>query len=90
LRVLQLTLFSADGLLRWIAVGQGTPTGDARPHLYRAYLRWLDTQDADAPSHLYGERGWLHRVEALHEPRAPGTTGLDALRSGGMGPRQGI
>jgi ADP-ribosylglycohydrolase len=83
----QMTLFTADGLLRWIAAGQGTPTGDARPHLYRAYLRWLDTQDADVPSHLYGERGWLHRVEALHEPRAPGTTCLDALRSGGMGTR---
>jgi ADP-ribosylglycohydrolase len=69
----QMTLFTAEGLLR----DRHQPPGSRDPAaaLWRAYQRWLSTQ--------YGEpaEGWLSSQESLHHRRAPGTTCLSALPS---------
>ncbi|WP_440997856.1 ADP-ribosylglycohydrolase family protein [Arhodomonas sp. SL1] len=79
----QMTLFTADGLLRW-TLARYRGAQDARPADYvaRAYGRWLATQNggripawaADEPP------GWLYSQDALHSRRAPGNTCLSALR----------
>jgi ADP-ribosylglycohydrolase len=79
----QLTLFTAEGLLRaWV---RGCFNGHSSiPAITRlAYLRWLRTQqetpgteDAEAA----GLDGWLIQQSELHQRRAPGYTCLTALR----------
>ena len=80
----QMTLFTAEGLIRgWVGgrlKGVTTYPG-ATAH---AYLRWLRTQGehpacgvdfgADGP-------GWLFQQRRLHDRRAPGNTCLSALRA---------
>lgn len=79
----QMTLFTAEGLIRaWV---RGRPKGIASFSgvVGHAYLRWLQTQGekpacsidfgADAP-------GWLSQQRELHSRRAPGNTCLSALR----------
>ncbi len=73
----QMTLFTADGLLR------GREKGNYAESVNRAYLDWLRTQSgpfapSDSPSPLMAEPG-------LFSPRAPGNTCLSALGMGGMG-----
>jgi ADP-ribosylglycohydrolase len=84
----QMTLFTAEGLLRARTRREETGETDVRPVVWRAYLRWLVTQGEDVPSHLHGEDGWLLGVEALHSVRAPGNTCLSALASGVMATRE--
>lgn len=79
----QMTLFTAEALLRGLhrfqERGIASPSAVAR----LAYLRWLSTQgERTEPS---GEPGWLVTVPGLHARRAPGNTCLAALRSGGRG-----
>ncbi len=77
----QMTLFTAEGLLR--ARRAGMPAGEA---VYEAYLDWLATQGETAGGPRRQPRdGWLITVPELHARRAPGTTCLSALRSGHMG-----
>jgi ADP-ribosylglycohydrolase len=73
----QMTLFTAEGLLR--AAAQGHPPGHAAyiAEVAQAYQRWLRTQDEDPAAHA-GADG-LIRIAALHSRRAPGTTCLAAL-----------
>jgi ADP-ribosylglycohydrolase len=75
----QMTLFTAEGLLR----DQQRPAGsrDAAAAIWRAYRRWLATQSAD---HAVGD-GWLASQEFLRHQRAPGTTCLSALHAGHPG-----
>ena len=79
----QMTLFTAEGLLRAhnrrLANGLGEPTA----LLHRAYLRWLETQRMGAPPPR--PDGWLASVVAMYERRAPGQTCLGALRAGVRG-----
>ncbi len=77
----QMTLFTAEGLLR--AQGHGADVTDA---LWRAYQRWLLTQDANgaAPAGRAAD-GWLIGQEFLHHGRSPGTTCLSALEAGRPG-----
>lgn len=79
----QMTLFTAEGLLRaWV---RGMLKGLCHPPgvIHHAYLRWLLTQSAHPrnPSVEIGKDGWLFSLEALHEQRAPGNTCLSALRN---------
>jgi ADP-ribosylglycohydrolase len=75
----QMTLFTAEGLLR----DQQAPPSmrDTPAAIWRAYQRWLNTQ--------YGEpavdSGWLSSQEFLHHERAPGMTCLSALHAGHPG-----
>jgi ADP-ribosyl-[dinitrogen reductase] hydrolase len=74
----QMTLFTAEGLLR--AAAQGHPPGHSArvEEVAAAYQRWLLTQDEDPARHA--DAGGLLGIAALHSRRAPGTTCLAALR----------
>jgi len=79
----QMTLFTAEGLLRAhnrrLASGWDDPTSA----VYRAYLRWFDTQRLSSPPPR--PDGWLASLPALYARRGPGNTCLSALRAGIMG-----
>jgi ADP-ribosylglycohydrolase len=78
----QMTLFTAEGLLRdrRLPPAQRDPTAV----IWRAYRRWLSTQD-DGPSPAPQSDGWLRRQGFLHAERAPGNTCLSALWAGQPG-----
>lgn len=77
----QMTLFTAEGLLR--ATMRMSERGICHPPsvVHHAYLRWLLTQK-ERPKRPIDIRtdGWLFGVRALHHRRAPGNTCLAALR----------
>ncbi|MFO1153167.1 MAG: ADP-ribosylglycohydrolase family protein [Rhodospirillales bacterium] len=83
----QMTLFTAEGLIRaWVRgrlKGTSTDTGVTA----HAYLRWLLTQGeqpglgADRIQEMTREPGWLFQQRRLHNCRAPGNTCLAALRA---------
>lgn len=89
----QMTLFTAEGLIR--AQVRAAQRGPSHPPsvVWHAYLRWLWTQgdswreiggrfyDAERPE----PDGWLVAERWLHARRAPGSTCLAALRSRRMG-----
>jgi ADP-ribosylglycohydrolase len=87
----QMTLFTAEGLIRaqHRLADRGLVNVDAV--LHRAYLRWFYTQVGDTRGVLWdpeiGEdtSGWLLQQDFLHSQRAPGTTCLGALRTGMTG-----
>jgi ADP-ribosylglycohydrolase len=89
----QMTLFTADGLLRArVAREEAGPgddggAGDPCPFVHRAYLRWLVTQGDAVAAHRRGPDGWLFALDDLHRRRGPGNTCLTALSSGAMGTR---
>jgi ADP-ribosylglycohydrolase len=76
----QMTLFTAEGLLRaWVR--QNTKGICHVPSvIHHAYLRWLLTQGECPEGTSVGDDGWLFSVRALHARRAPGLTCLSALR----------
>lgn len=75
----QMTLFTAEGLLRH----QHQPPGSHDPAaaLWRAYRRWLNTQHGEPAA----GSGWLSSQQFLHHGRAAGTTCLSALDAGHPG-----
>ncbi len=77
----QMTLFTAEGLIR--AYQRFGEKGIVHPPsvIHRAYLRWLDTQGTQ------GDRStsWLASTPDMRHRRAPGDTCLSALQSGVMG-----
>jgi ADP-ribosylglycohydrolase len=80
----QMTLFTAEALLRW---DNGRRAGRPRSLLHfarEAYLRWLHTQGIAWRLEM-GKPGWLVKERGLHARRAPGNTCLAALQSGGKG-----
>ena len=81
----QMTLFTAEGLLR--AAAQGHPPGHAAyiAEVAQAYQRWLLTQDEDPAAHA-GAEGLLG-IAALHSRRAPATT-LPGRAAPGGSPQQ--
>ena len=83
----QMTLFTAEGLLRAHVRGcmRGITSFSGVTH--HAYRRWLETQGERAPQiggqefgQEIGHDGWLWQVQALHARRGPGNTCLSALR----------
>lgn len=85
----QMTIFTADGLLRSIASSREKGFPDFTGHVYKAYLRWLLTQGeklpADCPAADDINNGWLMEIKGLYHRRAPGNTCIAALRNGIMG-----
>lgn len=79
----QMTLFTAEGLIRAEARARTEGVVDATDMVHRAYLRWLDTQGERSKS--AGPRGWLVDEPLLRHRRAPGNTCLSALGSGRAG-----
>jgi ADP-ribosylglycohydrolase len=88
----QMTLFTAEGLLRTIHREVIKGIGGALiPITHHSYLRWLYTQGIQVhreniPSGVYDiEKGWLLKQKILYKQRAPGNTIVSALRSGNCG-----
>jgi ADP-ribosyl-[dinitrogen reductase] hydrolase len=81
----QMTLFTAEGLLRaWTTARHAGGVPDFAAAVKHSYLCWLKTQgETVSSSHPEACReGWLLAVEGLHRRRAPGETCLSALREG--------
>jgi ADP-ribosylglycohydrolase len=74
----QMTLFTAEGLLR----DQQRPAGSRDPAaaMWHAYQRWLATQ-----SGYPADGAWLSSQKFLQHGRAPGMTCLGALQAGHPG-----
>ena len=80
----QMTLFTAEGVLRaWVRLDQ-RGVGDPVGVVHHAYLRWLHTQGLAASrwEDVQGAltlNGWLIKEKRLFSRRAPGNTCLRAL-----------
>jgi len=82
----QMTLFTAEGLIRSDNLHRETGNVHRPTVVYHAYLRWLETQGMHPPYPFPEVRsGWLLELPDLRHRRAPGTTCLTALESGVMG-----
>lgn len=86
----QMTLFTAEGLIRanirYHHKGICYPPGV----IYYAYLRWLHTQserssDEEKNQIVQNPSSWLYALPELNSRRATGNSCLSALRSGKMG-----
>jgi ADP-ribosyl-[dinitrogen reductase] hydrolase len=79
----QMTLFTAEGLLRrhvrWLGKGIAPPP---EAMLARAYGRWLQTQGLPwRGGDCAADSSWLYALPDLHARRAPGSTCLAALQA---------
>jgi ADP-ribosyl-[dinitrogen reductase] hydrolase len=77
----QMTLFTAEGLIRARVRVARDGIADVRAIVDHAYARWLATQGERSPR-WNGEDadGWLFGIGDLHHRRSPGRTCLSALR----------
>lgn len=76
----QMTLFTAEGLIRSYVREKTKGSSYAPALVHGAYLRWLKTQGVDVQVYRDGiNTGWLIEEEWLHSRRAPGNTCLTAL-----------
>jgi ADP-ribosylglycohydrolase len=83
----QMSLFTAEGMLRAGVRRRRLGHYDPVTVLHHAYMRWLNTQGerADNPDFERVQDGWLITVKDLHVQRAPGKSVMEALRSGRVG-----
>ncbi len=81
----QMTLFTAEGVIRALVKGSVKGICDPYEVMRRAYLRWLITQKEVSPVEFRAD-GWLITQRALFRRRAPGNSVLSALRDGGYHP----
>ena len=87
----QMTMWTAEGLLRARSGGSRDGGGALVEAVHRAYLRWLQTQRerSDHPAFAEATRlqdnGWLVTVAYLRHRRGPGRTCLNSLRSDYVG-----
>ncbi|HDS1132000.1 TPA: ADP-ribosylglycohydrolase family protein [Stenotrophomonas maltophilia] len=80
----QMTLFTAEGLIRGWVCGCFKGVTTYSVVTAHAYLRWLQTQGERPRCDIdFGadESGWLFQQRQLHSRRAPGNTCLSALRA---------
>ncbi|WP_185975089.1 ADP-ribosylglycohydrolase family protein [Tepidimonas thermarum] len=83
----QMTLFTAEGLLRTWVRGRMRGLASYEDVTWYAYQRWLLTQGEGPSVDSQGEHwliqypGWLYLQRPLHARRAPGNTCLQALRT---------
>jgi ADP-ribosylglycohydrolase len=77
----QMTLFSAEGLIRAWHRTLDRHVGSPEAVLLGAYQRWLSTQTGSGAERWTnpGRRGWLLDVPELRAQRAPGNTCMSAL-----------
>lgn len=84
----QMTLFTAEGLLRASVRQREKGIGHAPSVVHHAYLRWLHTQGFRSEHPLFEpERfdGWLVGEARLFDQRAPGRTCVGALTGARVG-----
>jgi ADP-ribosylglycohydrolase len=74
----QMTLFTAEGLLRAAVCRAQSGACDAPSVVHRAYLRWLKTQGESSSLDVPMD-GWLGPLRPLWSRRAPGLTCQSAL-----------
>lgn len=90
----QMTLFTAEGLIRAEQRFRDRGICNVPAVIGRAYVRWLSTQGETVDHERFepgpGPDGWLVSLHELHSRRAPGNTCLSALRTThyGDGPMQ--
>ena len=77
----QMTLFTAEGLLRAAPGKDTSDMSDATSAIAQAYQRWFHTQGQRHPMHEHCLDGSLIQHRELHSLRGPGTTCLSGLRS---------
>jgi len=78
----QMTLFTAEGLLRAATRAHEKGFGPSFPSCtYSAYRRWLATQ-GEVEKDSIPMDGWLVTESGLFSRRAPGNTCLSAIKSG--------
>jgi ADP-ribosylglycohydrolase len=80
----QMTLFTAEGLIRGWVRGCFKGITSYAGVTAHAYLRWLQTQGERSTCDIdFGadEPGWLIQQRQLHSRRGPGNTCLSALRA---------
>lgn len=77
----QMTLFTADGLLRALVMYRFRGLSSVEGCVNHSYLRWLLTQGESSHCHDVGTDGWLFKVRGLHSRRAPGNTCVTALQA---------
>ncbi len=75
----QMTLFTAEGLLRAEVRGALRGLSSYSGCVNHAYLRWLATQGEKSRAGDIGMDGWLITYRELFSRRAPGNTCLNAL-----------
>lgn len=75
----QMTLFTAEGVVRTIWRASTKGIGSPSSVIHHALLRWLVTQGEEPPVEV-DEKVGLVKIKSLHARRAPGLTCLDALR----------
>ena len=75
----QMTLFTAEGLIRALPGWRTGGISHVLSAVGRAYQRWLLTQGDKSALTTEGD-GWLFQMPRLHDQRAPGLTCLSALR----------
>jgi ADP-ribosylglycohydrolase len=80
----QMLLFTAEAL---IEANRKSIEDDQILDLgYKAYLRWLSTQEFDSyEKNISGNDSWLMQQKGLYKRRAPGNTCLSSLMSGKCG-----
>lgn len=85
----QMTLFSAEGLLRARARAEDRGVCSPAMVVWYSYLRWYVTQGGVVPAErtaaVHEAGSWLLADERLHTRRAPGNTCLGGLATGRMG-----
>jgi ADP-ribosylglycohydrolase/protein-tyrosine phosphatase len=84
----QMTLFTAEGLLRAKCRASHKGICSIEGVVHHAYLRWLRTQGGQPARELEPVDGWLFGLRELHDRRAPGNTCLSALSAVEPGSRQ--
>lgn len=77
----QMTLFTAEGIIRAETRGREKGISDPASVVYNAYLRWLATQGYSNKEDNRNNESWLYNVKGLHVRRAPGNSCLSALSS---------
>jgi len=76
----QMTLFTAEGLLRAYVAGVAqNGAGAIAAIVANAYARWLATQGHRPGIGEFDRDGWLYSIRELHATRVPGATCLSAL-----------
>lgn len=82
----QMTLFSVDGILRYLAkLKYSKRPVSFESTMYEAYRRWLFTQQAPTFRDKDIRNGWLYDHPVLHAQRAPGNSCITALNELGIG-----
>jgi ADP-ribosylglycohydrolase len=76
----QMTLFTAEGLLRAYVHNGGRDARSVAAAVAHAYARWLKTQGAKPGVPDVDTDGWLFEQRDLHALRVPGATCISALQ----------